>query len=373
MPEAPVKAWRHPWLKESGDRGLERACFGERCLPEYITAMQGDSIPDVGWYRSPLDKEALRRLTQRSDPKGLLQVGGFMALTALTAAASVYAWLRLPLYAFLLVLFAHGTVFVFYSNGFHELTHGTMFKTKALNAVFLRIFSFFGWNSHVHYKASHMRHHLYTLHPPDDLEVVLPIRLMLRGFLLGAIVDPVSLGAAVGGTVRLALGRLKGEWDHALFPETDRKQRRRLFTWARITLLGHGLIVAFSAVTGWWLVAVLTTCARFYGGWLSFLLNYTQHIGLQDNVPDFRLCTRTVILNPVFRFLYFHMNFHAEHHMYASVPCYNLGRLRKAILADMPKAHGLIGAWREIIAILRRQKTELGYQLAYALPVPTGR
>ncbi len=114
--------------------------------------------------------------------------------------------------------------------------------------------------------------------------------------------------------------------------------------------------------------STLTTGARFYGGWLSFLLNTTQHIGLQDKVPDFRLCTRTVILNPVFRFLYFHMNYHAEHHMYASVPCYNLGRLRAAIVADMPKANGLIGAWGEIIGILRWQRTEPGYQHVYQLP-----
>ncbi len=335
--------------------------------------MPEDSPVEVGWYRSPLAKEQLRDLTRRSDLKGLLQCGGFMALTILTAAASVYAWSHLPLSVFLLILFLHGTVFVFYSNGFHELTHGTMFRTKALNAVFLRVFSFLGWNSHVHYRASHMRHHLYTLHPPDDLEVVLPIRLMARNFLLSAVVDPVYLWIAVSGAVRLAFGRLKGEWDHALFPASDPRQRRRLFRWARITLIGHAIIIGFSAITGWWLVAVLITGARFYGGWLSFLLNNTQHIGLQDNVPDFRLCTRTVILNPVFRFLYFHMNYHAEHHMYASVPCYNLARLRRTIVSDMPAARGLIGAWREIIGILRRQRAEPGYQHVYELPMAGAR
>lgn len=43
-----------------------------------------------------------------------------------------------------------------------------------------------------------------------------------------------------------------------------------------------------------------------------------QHAGLSDNVPDFRLCCRTMILNPFFRFLYWHMNYHTEHHMYAA-------------------------------------------------------
>ena len=44
--------------------------------------------------------------------------------------------------------------------------------------------------------------------------------------------------------------------------------------------------------------------------------------GLQDYVPDFRLCYRRFLVNPVVRFLYWHMNFHIEHHMYAAVPCY---------------------------------------------------
>ena len=60
---------------------------------------------------------------------------------------------------------------------------------------------------------------------------------------------------------------------------------------------------------------VLITLAPFYGGGLQWLCNNTQHIGLQDDVPDFRLCCRTVILNPVVSFLYWRMNYHTEHHM----------------------------------------------------------
>jgi fatty acid desaturase len=302
--------------------------------------------------------------------KGLFQCVGFIALTVATGAAAFYAWRSLPVYAFLLLLFLHGTVAVFYSNGFHELTHGTMFRTKWLNAALLRTFSFLGWNSHVHYKASHMRHHLYTLHPPRDLEVVLPVHLMVRSFLMSAVVDPLTLYGNLRGTILYAFGRVSGEWDNALFPASDPRQRRRLFRWARITLVGHALLIAASIISGLWPVALLVSGARFYGGWLSFLLNYTQHIGLQDNVPDFRLCTRTVLVNPVYRFLYFHMSFHAEHHMYASVPCYNLARLRREIVTDMPKAHGLIGAWKEIIGIVRKQKVEPGYQHVFELPAP---
>ena len=87
------------------------------------------------------------------------------------------------------------------------------------------------------------------------------------------------------------------------------------------------------------------------------MCNNTQHIGLQDDVPDFRLCTRTVILNPFFRFLYWHMNYHIEHHMYAAVPCYRLGKLHATIKNDLPHCpRGLYEAWTEIADYPRATK-----------------
>jgi fatty acid desaturase len=122
-------------------------------------------------------------------------------------------------------------------------------------------------------------------------------------------------------------------------------------------------------ISGLWLVPILTTFGVFYGGWLRFLCNNTQHAGLQDDVPDFRLCTRTVLLGPLTRFLYWHMNYHIEHHMYAAVPCYNLGRLHRAIRHDLPKSpQGLWAAWRQIVTVLKRQAAEPEYQFMATLP-----
>ena len=67
----------------------------------------------------------------------------------------------------------------------------------------------------------------------------------------------------------------------------------------------------------------------------------------KDNVPDFRFNSRSIRLNPFFEFLYWRMNYHAEHHMYAGVPCYNLKRLSQVIADDIPERKTLIGAWRE--------------------------
>lgn len=55
--------------------------------------------------------------------------------------------------------------------------------------------------------------------------------------------------------------------------------------------------------------------------------------------------------------------------MYAAVPCYNLGKLHEQIAADLPPCpSGLFATWKAVIAILKRQQIEPGYQ--YAAPLP---
>ena len=323
----------------------------------------------VNWYRSPVDRKTLATLNQRSDAMGLLQTLGHLGLLLLTGATAWYVAERYPWPVLLLVLFLHGTIYAFLLNGFHELCHSSVFKSKSLNSFFLHTFSILGWYNHHLFWASHQEHHKYTLHPPDDMEVVLPVEITLRSFLKSAVVNPWGFYQRVKGVVRLSLGRLDGEWEHALFPPEATEKRRALFNWARILLAGHIILSAVSLYFGFWLLPVLITLAPFYGGWLLFLCNNTQHIGLQDNVPDYRLCTRTIILNPFVRFLYWHMNFHTEHHMYAAVPCYNLGKLHEAIKDDLPECPvGLYATWKEIIDIQRRQKADPAYQFVVELP-----
>ena len=86
-------------------------------------------------------------------------------------------------------------------------------------------------------------------------------------------------------------------------------------------------------------------------------------------MADFRLCTRTILLGPFVGFLYWHIHYHIEHHMYAAVPCYRLKRLHQAVAHDLPPcSRGLIATWRQIMTILRRQRSEPAYQFVPELP-----
>jgi fatty acid desaturase len=323
----------------------------------------------IGWYRTPLPKEILRGLSKRSDARAWLQVLGHLGLLTVTGGLAMYSAGHWPLWATLAILFVHGTGFAFMINAVHELGHRTVFSSRRLNEIFLRVFAFLGWIHFPVFRASHARHHEYTLHPPDDLEVVLPLRVIVRHFFQRGI---INIGGPIGvlrESIRFARGRFKGEWENRLFPEDRPATRREPVVWARTLLIGHGLIVAVSLVFLRWTLPVVVTLAPFYGKLLFMLCNSTQHIGLQDNVPDFRLCCRTFTLNPVAQFLYWHMNFHTEHHMYPSVPCYHLARLHKAIKHDLPPCPaGLAATWKQIFEIQRKQDEDPSYQ--YAPPLP---
>jgi fatty acid desaturase len=326
----------------------------------------------IEWYHCPLSKTDFKSLHERSDFLGWCQTLGYLGVLVVTGGSACYSAGHWPWYVTVLLVFLHGTVFAFQINAVHELGHGTVFKTKALNAFFERFFSFLGWINFEFFDVSHARHHRYTLHAPDDLEVVLPAKVLVKDFFMNSFINVRGPYWTLKDWIKMARGRgFQGDWALTLFPEGS-PERQRPIRWARWVLFGHGLILVVSIAMHWWLLPVVTSLAPFYGNWIQFLCNNTQHIGLQDDVPDFRLCCRTFTLNPVFQFLYWHMNYHTEHHMYAAVPCYRLARMHRLIKHDMPPCpHGLLATWLEIAAIQKIQKTNPEYQHVAVLPQKT--
>lgn len=142
--------------------------------------------------------------------------------------------------------------------------------------------------------------------------------------------------------------------------------------WSRIQLLFHGAVLVIAIATGLWVLPLIITVFPFIGSFLIYLTGHPQHCGLRNNVPDFRKCTRSMKLNPFLEFLYWQMNWHTEHHMYAGVPCYNLKKLAREIADDMPEPRTLTSAWREMYEIAKRQKTDPSYQFDTPLPADAG-
>ena len=336
----------------------------------------------VKWYRSPIDKSVLQELHDRSDIKGFFQTLGHLGLLTCTGALTALFFVQGHWSWFFITLWFHGSFGSMIGAANHELGHGTVFKTQNLNRFFLRVTSLLTWWNYHEYSMSHTFHHRNTLHTEADREVVLPWKPILNSQLLLQHFTVNFQGfyfrvsrlflTACGLFTNQPLTSTNGigatKWHQALAEVYPEKQKDAV-RWARIVLGFHGCIILVSLIFQVWWLAIVVSGFNFIGNWLGYFVSVTQHGGLKNNVPDFRLCTRSIRLNPFFEFLYWSMNYHAEHHMYAGVPCYNLKRLSQVIKEDMPEKKSLLGCWREMRATLKKQEKEPDYQFSMPLPI----
>ncbi len=342
----------------------------------------------IDWYRSPLPPGRLKELSQRSDLRGFLQVAGHLGLFALTGSLVFWAWSTASWPLFAVALFAHGTVASFFAGiAPHELGHGTVFKTRWLNRLFLYPITTISWFDPFAYNVSHTYHHRYTLHREGDGEVLLPLHpavnptFLIQMFTLNLLTER-NRTFGKGGfipAIRMAAMLAAGRIDRPEFPshqwlqalrEDQPAEFQKSVWFARWTLGFHSALFVVSLVSGLWVLPLIFTTASFTANWWAYFIGLTQHCGLRDDVPDFRKCVRSIRLDWFSEFLYWHMNWHTEHHMYAGVPCYQLKALSREIAEDMPPPPSLTGAWREMLATWRRQEVEPDYQ--YDVPLPEG-
>ena len=337
----------------------------------------------IDWYRSIIEPALLADLMQRDDLRGWLQTLGHLGYFFGTGALAYFAFLNIdPLnwyWSFpllLLALFVHGTMGPFMGLiAVHELMHRTVFKSKQLNAFFERVYAFISWSDYLWYQGSHPPHHGATCHEAYDGEV--PLALLARArierkknWIRLLVFNPTATWQKLKLVWRHARGHVHGRWYNHVLPEADPAVRRRHRNWARILLIGHGVLAAMFVVTGHWFLIVVFTFGTFYCGWLGFLCGFPQHYGLNPNVPDFRYNTRTFTCSWLPAFYYWNMQYHLEHHMFPAVPFYNLPKLRAAIAHDLPPAtHGLIATWRELFEIRRRVRENPDYRFVPDVPL----
>jgi fatty acid desaturase len=340
----------------------------------------------VKWIRPKVPVEKLQELNQRNNAQGWFQALGHLGIWILTGACVYYFWAHQMWITFFVALFFHGTVASFFvGTAPHELGHGTVFKTKRLNQVFLYIYSCLGWWDQFDYAASHTYHHRYTLHPEGDRENLLPISPMVGPFFLvqlftinlltqpGRTFGKGGLLSTIYHTILGAFGRVGDteiphiEWVSALH-EDQPDQYKATIWWDRVLLVFHGSVILASVLSGYWVFAVIISFSPFIANWGSYALGMTQHCGLKENDNDFRKATRSIKVNPMAEFMYWHMNWHTEHHMFAGVPCYNLEKLYKEIADQMPEPRTLAGAWKEMRDTWARQQADPDYYFDTVVP-----
>lgn len=315
------------------------------------------------WYRCDIPRKRMKELMQRKDAPAIRDTAIWLAgllLSGLAAGLLWGSWWCVPFFALYGILYGSAS-----DSRWHECGHGTAFRTRWMNDVVYHIACFMIMREPTIWRWSHTRHHTDTIIVGRDPEIAAMrppaiLRLLCNIFAIA------STWAALKGLVLHATGRLSQE-EETFVPEME---RGKVYLVARIWLAIHAATVALSLALHSWLpmmfVGVLPT---MYGGWLTLYFGLTQHAGLAENVLDHRLNSRTVYMNPFFRFVYWNMNYHVEHHMFPMVPYHALPELHKAMLADTPTPYrSTIQAYREIIPALRRQMKDPEYFVRRMLP-----
>ncbi len=156
-------------------------------------------------------------------------------------------------------------------------------------------------------------------------------------------------------------------WD-PLFPEGD-QNRQKMVNWARVMVVGHLILLGVFIYFKLWVLIYTVTFGYFFASSLVHGCEIQQHLGLQDSVPDWRINSYTAAFSPLMGFLYWNMNYHIEHHMYAGVPFYTLPKLHDTIADDLPKQiDGYFAGIQHVLSIQKKQRSNHDYHFMPEFP-----
>ena len=316
------------------------------------------------WIRIKVDPVLMRQLMTRQDARPMRDMLIWLGLMGLCAGMTIYmwgsGWAVLPLYAYA-VLYSTGS-----QSREHETGHGTAFKTKAYNKFFFELTSFMVLRESFLRTKSHDTHHQHTIVTDKDPEIVTPappdyLALLLNLFMLKRSVN------GIGDIFVHSLNRLtKKDQNNGLSALPDGAAGKARL-WVAILVGTGGLSLYLSS---WLPLMLIGPVPTIFGGTLRHLFALSQHVGLAQNVYDYRMNTRTIYLGPVLGFLYMNMQYHLEHHLYPNVPYYNLPALHEAIKDKCPPAYnGLWPVFAELLPVLWRQRRDPAYFIERPVPV----
>ncbi len=324
--------------------------------PETAKAVEA-GFDNAEWYRAPIDPERLQALMVRRNGRPALDAFLWLALLGGAGTAAFLAlgtWWAIPAFAVFGALYGGSG-----DARWHENGHGTAFRTRWANDAMYNIASFMMIREPTLWRWSHVRHHSNTLIVGLDPEIGVPRPAPLLSIAfnyLNLINGPKMLAKMASH----AFGH-REDFTRVLVPDSE---FRRVVWEARVFLLLLAGGVAAAVALGTIVPLLFVGLPSFYGAWLLWFFAVTQHAGLREDVLDHRMSTRTVYVNPVFRFLYLNMNYHVEHHMFPAVPYYNLPALHEEIKEYLPPPKtSMLAAYREILHALVKQRRDVTWEI----------
>jgi fatty acid desaturase/nitrite reductase/ring-hydroxylating ferredoxin subunit len=319
-------------------------------------------LANAEWFAPTIDAERLRELQTRTNGRAAADVVlwlGLLVASGVWAYTTIWSWWSIPAFVVYGALYGGAA-----DARWHECGHGTAFRSTRANDVVYYLASFMLWRGPTVWRWSHYRHHTDTIIVGRDAEIVFQ--------------RPPSVPRAVfaythlqGGPlmfwrlVRHAFGRLDGD-ARDFVPESE---HRLVIRESRI-FVGIVVAVAVWSLLTWSIVPLMFVgLPTIYGAWLVVFFGITQHAGMRENVLDHRYSTRSVYMNPVFRFLYLNMNYHVEHHLLPSVPYRALPELHDEIKDQLaPAKPNTVAAYREIFHALSMQHRDPTWEIPLDVP-----
>jgi len=321
------------------------------------------------YYRCKVDKEVLKELSKKSDLKGFLHIAIFFSLLVIAGYLSFYNWGTW--WGIFWILF-YGNIYCFSNPLWHETGHKTAFKSKLLNEIFYYISCYMACFEPIRWRYSHFIHHgnTYSTENPYDHEIEYGND--LKNTIPRLIKEIIPFGNLVFIKNDITFEIIK----HSLGINTKvmndcipEKAKSKSILISRIYVFIWVSVILFSIYINSLLPVLFFVLPHFYGKTLHKLIAFTQHAGLARNVKDLRLSARDMYLNPILSFLYWKMEYHCVHHMYPTIPSYNLDKLHNHVKNQLPKTkNGIIDAYKDIIPTLLKQKKDPSYHLPVSLP-----
>lgn len=296
-----------------------------------------------------LDRDTLRRLSRRSDARGLAQLAFHCLLIGATGflvwSARARAWLW-P------AMLLHGVVLNFVFCALHETIHRTAFASRRINDAVTWVAGAILLLPPEFFRAFHFAHHRFTQDPARDPELAQPPPSTLRSYLWRVSGIP-NWTRRTGVTLRHALT------GHVAEPFVAEGRRSLIVREARILWSLYAAILALSIALRtsdalvYWLVPVIL------GQPLLRLYLLSEHTGCAFG-DDVYANTRTIYTNGAMRMLAWQMPFHVEHHAFPAIPFHALGRAN-ALIRDRIRvsAMGYVRLHRTLIRHLPANRGDL--------------
>ena len=318
------------------------------------------------WYHTEVPRKVMKDLMARSDGPAIrdtILLYGSMVVLAGIGIVLWPSWWSAPFWLAYGVLYGSAS-----DSRWHECGHGTAFRTPWMNNAVYQIASFMIMRNPATWRWSHARHHseTYLVGRDPEIAVMRPpelAKLILNFF---GVLDVLAFFPRI---LRNAISGPTAE-ERSFVPESEFPKVRRA---AQIHVAIYAATIALAVGMGSILPLMVIGLPRLYGAWHHVMTGLLQHGGLADNVVDHRLNSRTVLMNPISRFIYWNMNYHVEHHMFPMIPYHALPRLHEIMKPDLPRPNRSIAeAFREMWPAIKRQVQSEDYFLKRDLP-PTAK